>query len=245
MDSSGFTRASDWLGRAQAIIKSQTEEVRKEKQAHAEAMRASKAADLRQQLLKDSRLPGNDKIFSNYQPKTPKQAQAVRLSKLFVDKLPNTSRGLMLHGPTGVGKSHLLKAVVYAATQKESPIRAHYANCFSLQRQFRADPELAGWLIDCQLLALDDIDKSLGGDVAPWVRALVKDIVEQSVCKGSPILIATSENSLDAHKSDGDMQLYLASRLARAMHWQAMDGPDGRQAEVECMEKWWEEKCGK
>ena len=68
--------------------------------------------------LADARIPpkfGRAEL-ATYKPDTDSQRDALRLAKKFVEAFPVEQKGIVFHGPTGVGKTHLaiglLKAVI-------------------------------------------------------------------------------------------------------------------------------------
>ena len=71
-----------------------------------------------QKNLADARIPPKfaRAELTTYKPDTDSQRDALRLAKKFVESFPVEQKGLVFHGPTGVGKTHLaiglLKAVI-------------------------------------------------------------------------------------------------------------------------------------
>jgi DNA replication protein DnaC len=236
------------VAKAQALIDGETEEQRQERSALNGRYRAEGLANLRADLLRAAKLPNEarNQTFETFEvrsrskggePRT-SQNDAIYAARVFVDRLPDMRRGLMLYGATGCGKSHLALAIARAATQKELPVSVHYVNCFELARVMRSDPELGDWMLDCKLLVLDDLDKGLTGDAAPWVRALLKGVIDSIEKQGQPILMSTTEGG--PAEWERDFKEYLVGRVKKLMHWREMIGPDGRDEKYQPEDgRWW------
>jgi len=223
------------------MLGDESPESKEERQAGIERARSMELADRQRALLEASGLSkfALQRTLESFRFRDPLQAEAVRIAKKFIERVPDVKRGLMIYGKTGTGKSHILKAVVHAVTQKQQPVKAYYVDCFGLQRMLKADPDLNARMLNCQLLALDDLEKGLGGDAAPWVRALIKSVIDSADSDGRPILLSTSEFSLDEHRDLGKMADYLAGRLGKLMYWQHIEGPNGREIEATEAAPWW------
>jgi DNA replication protein DnaC len=89
-----------------------------------------RAVERRRQLLADARIPKRyaECSFENYHPQGPpaspdflSQAYALRDAKFIVDQYPNLDTGLLLIGPCGVGKTHIVISVARGLVNKGVP----------------------------------------------------------------------------------------------------------------------------
>lgn len=222
-----------------------------DRKASEAAQRAEeRARDVRrQQIRAGCGLKGAqwENTFRAYIPNAnyPAQREAVRIAELFVSKLPGVKRGLALWGPTGTGKSHLATAVAIAAMAKDDPVSVLYIDCITLDDQLRrharvkSEPSLLEKCQDVRLVVLDDIEKALAGDAAPWVGAFVKELTNAAEQHGNPLLLVTSEFPVEpvagqdpsrCHKAH--LPEWFACRLGKLMHWQHIDGENYRRRQA-------------
>jgi DNA replication protein DnaC len=207
---------------------------------------------LRKQLKADSGIVGDmwERTFDAFMPSMtyPESLRALKICQAFVKHLPNTKPSLMLYGDTGRGKSHLAIAAAIAAMEQEDPLKVLYVDCVQLEaivkKHKRSDVPLEEKMLAADLLVLDDIEKGLAGDASAWVRALIKGVLENVDSTGKPILLATSNFSLEQHQAFlGKPGEWIASRLAKIFLWQHVDGENYRLREYAEREKpaWWAE----
>lgn len=117
----------------------------------------------------------------------------------------NTPDYLMLVGQQGLGKSHLLQAMMHQAEQQQR--RAFY-----LPLAFSADFQ-AEWLLDLvdnDLVILDDVDAVLGDD--QWERALF-NLYNELMAKNKQLLLSAKQPPAQLAISLPD----LKSRLSHGM----------------------------
>ena len=74
-----------------------------------------------QKNLADARIPPKfaRAELSTYKPDTDSQRDALRLAKKFVESFPVEQKGLVFHGPTGVGKTHLAIGLLKAGHSRQ------------------------------------------------------------------------------------------------------------------------------
>ena len=117
--------------------------------------------------LADARIPPKfaRAELSTYKPDTDSQRDALRLAKKFVESFPVEQKGLVFHGPTGVGKTHLaiglLKAVI-----REKGARGYFFQTTELLRLVRetynrsaddTEMEILRPVLEADVLVLDDL----------------------------------------------------------------------------------------
>jgi len=173
----------------------------------------------------------------------PNQLDAWRLAKRIVDLAPEVPKGVCFYGKPGRGKSHLLRAVVWGCVCQESPVRAFYVNCLSLEAALKAErrssePGLMDRALRASVLGLDDIEKAWAGDAAVWVRVWIKELLDAIDAAGSPVVIATSNAGLDRHREELGEQDWLFGRLVKLVDFQEVDGENWRLREIEDG-PWW------
>ncbi len=213
--------------------------------------RSAALRDLRKQYREGSSLKGAmlSSTFDAFCVRGPLQKHALHVAQKFVSHLPGVGKGLMLWGPTGRGKSHLLKAILIAAIELPEPVRVLYIPCSSLGSMVRSEREVFDNLTSYQVVAVDDIEKGLGGDSPAWAREAVKGLIDVADREKRPVLVSTSEFPLKTFtRPDGaevtghDEHLpdWLVGRLSNLFYWQEIDGPNWR--EIEGAEvPWWVE----
>lgn len=198
-------------------------------------------AKTRKALLEASGLDEHQqtKTLYNYEIREEGQREPLMRARAYVKFIDDRKRGLTFYGLPGVGKSHLLQAIVGAVTQREAPRSAGYLDCFAASRKFKKDPGLEERLLKPFLLGIDDIDKVLYGDCEAWVRAMVKRVIDWRVEHRKLIVIST-EMSIEEHDralkqidpetgvdpTPGRLH-WLASRMQTCVQ-QLVEGPDGR-----------------
>lgn len=157
-----------------------------------ERQRIESVASLRRQAGIPMRFAG--KGFAGYSPKTPKQDAALKACQAYVHDLEeNVGRGvcLVLLGPPGVGKSHLLSALIDAAAERLQP--GHYFAASDFLSAIRGNwswhaEEHAGPFVKSQLLAIDEV----------WVPAHERDreaivsLVDERYRAYRPTLLASN-----------------------------------------------------
>ena len=99
------------------------------------------------------------------------------------DHLPGQeSRGLVLHGDVGVGKTHLLVAIVRALTLHHG-VRARFIEFSHLLSQIKAgfdagkgESQVLGPLVRVPVLAIDELGKGRGSD---WEVTIIDTLISQ------------------------------------------------------------------
>ena len=185
-----------------------------------------------EKLLKAARIPArfaecrldNLRTYGNQE-----LAQAIKRATAFADTFPNTREGLLITGPTGIGKTHIAIGVLRRVVL-EHHAHALYYDTRDLLRSIRTtyDPtagpqetDVVDPVIKTELLILDD----LGAERATsWVHDMMTTIINTRYNEKRPI-IATSnyENGTNGNGSsngnangDSENRKKLSQRLGKA-----------------------------
>ena len=180
-------------------------------------------------LLKGARIPArfkhcrldNLKTYDNLELKN-----AIARATAFAETFPESREGLLISGPTGIGKTHIAVSVLKHVIVKQHT-RGLYYDTRDLLRSIRRtyDPAAAGPqevdvvdpVIKTDLLILDD----LGAERATsWVHDMMTTIINTRYNEQRPI-IATSnyENGRDGNgngNGDAESPNSLSRRLGKA-----------------------------
>lgn len=175
------------------------------------------------------------------------QESAVFLVNYFASYYPRVSKGLMLWGQSGVGKSRLLKACARMLIDLPEPVRVVYCSCADLQKKSYAEgmSYLNDVLCKAKVVVLDDIEKAWG---KPSSEKIVKLLIEEVDNYGKIKLLASSNfplNAADGYEIDGQSNLchkemvpdFIFGRMARLFKWQRVSGPNYR-VDVQAEENW-------
>jgi DNA replication protein DnaC len=139
--------------------------------------------------------------------------------------LPVDGAGLLLAGPPGVGKSHLLIGALRRLAMRAPKIRSRYASAGQVmadcRRSLQAQKEtqkLVDELVLVPLLALDELGK---GRATDWEIGVADEIVTRRYEAGRATLYATNY-SLEREPAEEDLDA-LSNRIggrafSRAMH---------------------------
>ncbi|MBI3072614.1 MAG: ATP-binding protein [Deltaproteobacteria bacterium] len=188
-----------------------------------------------------------ENAFESYESKTPSQARAqARLYEL-AKTISAKSRGVLIAGPVGVGKTHLLVATLRYLTL-ERGISCRFADFFHLlgnlregYAQGRSDADLLGPLSTVDVLAIDELGKGRNTD---WEYSILDELVSRRYNLGATTLLTT--NYLDAPPVEGRstrgfsaksvvetleerVGARIYSRLLEMCEFLTLDGPDHRK----------------
>lgn len=166
-----------------------------------------------------------DSSFDSYEPKSPAQQHALRTVRDYAQMYPSVQRGLMLWGPVGTGKTHLMVALFRELTlRKGVPCRfidfGHLLQ--DLRRSFRSDvrdADLIEPLVDVDVLLIDELGKGL---VTDWELGVLDDVVSRRYNAGRTTLATTN---FPPRARGGK-----APKAAVNPAWQARQDQDMRQA---------------
>jgi DNA replication protein DnaC len=132
--------------------------------------------------------------FDAYKPATQEQAQALKKAREFVQLWP-AARGLVLAGPVGTGKTHLLAAILKHLCV-ERGVRASYVEISLLYSTIRrgfqegkSGGEIIGPLSKIELLAIDELGKGRG---SPFELETLDELIARRYNAGKVTLFATN-----------------------------------------------------
>lgn len=128
--------------------------------------------------------------FENFDEK--RQQLAFTTAQSFVDMLEGT---FILHGPYGIGKTHLLASILNALLEKEVTCKFCTAPSLFAAIQDRMNHhedynELIGQAIRTPLLVIDDIDKSRWSE---FKEEIYFDIIDGRVKRKLPLALSTNK----------------------------------------------------
>lgn len=133
--------------------------------------------------------------------------------------------GLLIAGPTGVGKTRLMWAIYSEMSSRQGP-RMEVVKLVRLLSRLRpsgdADEETINKLCQVPLLAIDDIGAHKPSE---WVNERLYEIVDTRYDNTKPIIATTNRKNLDAVLDDR-----LTSRLHECCRLVVLQGSDRRRA---------------
>jgi DNA replication protein DnaC len=150
----------------------------------------------RLQLFDQAHLPGvhSGASFKSFKPYGAEQDRALRIATDFAKAWPKT-RGFVLAGPVGTGKTHLLASALQYATI-EKGVRAAYIEISLLYATIRrgfhegkSGGEIIGPLSQVDLLAIDELGKGRG---SPFELETLDELIARRYNAGKVTLFATN-----------------------------------------------------
>ena len=154
-----------------------------------------------------------------YPDKTnPSQERAKRVVEEFINNYPAVEKGLLLHGPTGVGKTHMLCIIAAELMKKDDKMDVYYIDWNDLVREMRSGEghetrDFAGInklvikMVEADLLLFDELAAS---KISPWVYDYIYYLLNRRYNSSRMTVAAT--NFFDRNRDGGDI---LADRIGQ------------------------------
>ncbi len=193
-------------------------------------------------LLAQARIPRRyeECSLANYHPAPANGSQLLALNLAFklVDEYPAIDRGILLMGSCGVGKTHLVTAILHGLVEKGINCLFYEFGALlkEIQSSFNAasnSSEMAvlAPIYDTEVLVLDELGASKPTD---WVRDTMMQIINTRYNDKKLTVLTT--NYLDVHRNPTDETLEdrigvrLRSRLYEMCRTVQIEGADYRRS---------------
>ena len=195
--------------------------------------------------MADSRIPAKfaRAELASYKPDTDSQRDALRLAKKFVDAFPVEQKGIVFHGPTGVGKTHLaiglLKAVI-----RDKGARGFFFQTTELLRLVRetynraveeTEMDVLRPVLEADVLVLDDLGVE---KTSEWVHETLGLVINTRYnARRATIITSNLADVVDQNNKDYiNSFLYqlggrTRSRMLEMCEWVEVQGADIRDVE--------------
>jgi DNA replication protein DnaC len=195
--------------------------------------------------LADARIPKKfEKAeLETYKPDTDSQRDALRLARKFVELFPAERKGLVFHGPTGVGKTHLAAGLLKAVI-RDKAARGYFFQTTELLRLVRetysrsvdeTEMEILRPVLDADVLVLDDLGVEKASE---WVHETLGMVINARYnAKRATIITSNLVDVIDQNDKDfiNSFMLQLGvrtrSRLLEMCDWVEVQGADIRDVE--------------
>jgi len=189
-------------------------------------------------LFNAARVPArySDKTLEHYDPRTPRQGEAKAYLMNYRDAFSPNAKGVLLYGPTGVGKTHLVTSTIRYLTL-EKGFSAKFVDFFALLQQIRAtfteggsEAEIIARLDEPQVLVIDELGK---GRATEWERTVVDSLIATRYNSGKTVFVTTNYEVDTKNGVPGLAERVgprVMSRLHEMCEFFLIDGDDYRQS---------------
>lgn len=207
-------------------------------------------------LLREARIPQRYHRceLATFEHDKDSQREAFRRATAFVEAFPAVDRGLLLHGPHGVGKTHLAVGILKAAI-RDRGARGYFFETRELLRLVRdtynrsveeTEMDVLGPVLKADLLVLDDLGAERTSD---WVQETLGLVVNTRYNERRATIFTSnltdSPDNTDPLSFIYQLGARTRSRLAEMCHWVAMRGEDVREtgphATPDTIQRWQKE----
>jgi DNA replication protein DnaC len=198
--------------------------------------------ELASRLLREAHIPPRfaRSELETFEPDTDSQREALGRARQFVEQFPVIDKGLLFHGPYGVGKTHLAVAILKAVIRK-CGAKAYFFETPDLLRQVRntynnsvdeTEMGVLGPVLNAELLVLDDLGTE---KTSEWVQETLGLVVNTRYNARRPTILTTNlRDPLDTTDPNSFMFQIGArtrSRLREMCDWIEIQGADIRDAD--------------
>ena len=181
--------------------------------------------------FEDFRLDYYDTAYSAEIRCSPRERMAdiLRICKQYAAEFDTTSQSILMHGETGLGKTHLSLAIAGAVIEKGYHVIYNSAqNIFNeLQRErfgkTESDGQYETMLLECDLLVIDDLGAEFS---TAFTNAALYNIINTRINMGLPTIISTN---LDLMELEERYARRISSRLIGEYLLLGFVGADIRQ----------------
>jgi len=184
-----------------------------------------------------ARIPArySDKTLERYNAFTNTQGTIKSHLSRYRDAFSPNAKGVLLYGPTGVGKTHLVVSIMRYLTL-EKGFSARFVDFFVLLQEIKAtftnggsqDNIIAG-LDRADILVIDELGK---GRATEWEKTVVDSLIARRYNSGKTLFITTNYD-IDENKTGAlpdRVGKRVMSRLYEMCEFFAIDGDDYRKA---------------
>ena len=198
--------------------------------------------ELASRLLKDARIPARfaRSELDTFEPDTDSQREALRKARSFVERFPVVEKGLLFHGPYGVGKTHLAVAILKDVIRR-CGAKGYFFETPDLLRQVRntynnrvdeTEMGVLGPVLKAELLVLDDLGTE---KTSEWVQETLGLVVNTRYnAKRPTILTSNLRDPLDSTDPNSfvfQIGARTRSRLREMCDWVEIQGADIRDVD--------------
>lgn len=182
-----------------------------------------------------SSLSKNDVFNKTFEKFIPKQNNHKIYDKL-KNWTPESKIGLMLYGPVGTGKTHLLKAVAlkWASSHYQVSFRPISALCDAVRTDFKQAQLIIDECLLPDLLILDDFGIL---DPTEWMKDKILTIIEKRLNKNKTIMISANLKLGEFEEKFGNR---LLDRLKEMLAFVEVEGMSHRNEIAKTNQDIWE-----